>query len=298
LTGCPTTPPSATVVIATRNRCASLKRTLGKLQSLPESPEIIVADNGSEDGTPGMVQSLFPSARLITLDQNMGGAARTVGVAEASAEAVAFCDDDSYWLPGSLQCASRVMDEHPHIGVVAGRVLIGDAGRIDPTCLEMERSPLPPIAGLAFPRVLGFIACGAVVRRDAYLQAGGFHARFGIGGEEELLSLDLAARGWDLAYVPDVVARHFPSPVRDVTRRREIVTRNALWVSWLRDAAPDCVSSTARLVARAARDKAVRNGIKTAALGLPWITRERCPLPRHVQSARRLLQVDSRRASQ
>jgi len=290
LTGCATAPRPPTVVIATHNRCDSLKRTLRKLQSLPEYPEIIVVDNGSEDGTPGMVHRLFPSVRLIALNQNMGGAARTLGVAEARAETIAFCDDDSYWLPGSLQHASEILAAQPGLGIVAGRVLLGYARRMDPTCLEMDRSPLTPTADSAHRRVLGFIACGAVVRRSAYLQVGGFHVRFGIGGEEELLSLDLATHGWDLAYVPNVVARHFPSPDRDVDRRRETVTRNALWVSWLRDAPRDALFTTSRLAATAVRDVAVRNGIKAASTGLPWVMRERRPLPRRVQAARRLLQ--------
>ena len=297
VTSCPTAHRPPTVVIATRNRCDSLERTLRQLQSLPEDPEIIVVDNGSDDGTPGMVHRLFPSTRLIALDQNVGGAARTLGVVEARSETIAFCDDDSYWLPGSLERASEILTAEPRLGVVAGQVLLGEVRRVDPTCLEMERSPLTPVTDSAHPRVLGFIACGAVVRRSAYLHVGGFHVRFGIGGEEELLSLDLAARGWDLVYGPDVVARHFPSPVRDVNRRREIVTRNALWVSWLRDAARDVVTTTARLLRLAAGDEVLRNGVRAASAGLPWVTRERRPLPRRVQTDRRLLQENSRRGT-
>lgn len=39
-------------------------------------------------------------------------------------------------------------------------------------------------------RVLGFVACKAVVRRSAFLGCGGFHRHFGIGGEERLLTVD------------------------------------------------------------------------------------------------------------
>jgi N-acetylglucosaminyl-diphospho-decaprenol L-rhamnosyltransferase len=37
--------------------------------------------------------------------------------------------------------------------------------------------------------VLGFVACGAVVRRSAFLEADGFHPRFEVGGEESILVL-------------------------------------------------------------------------------------------------------------
>ena len=142
---------------------------------------------------------------------------------------------------------------------------------------------------MPYPSVLGFIACGAVVRRRAYLQAGGFHPRFGIGGEEELLALDLSAHGWDLVYVPDLVARHFPSSVRDVTRRRQIVTRNSLWVTWLRGHPREVVARTGQTLRVARRDPVVRDALSSASAGMPWVVRQRRRLPRRVEAARRLL---------
>src|SRR3712207_8738424 len=41
---------------------------------------------------------------------------------------------------------------------------------LDPTCVAMARSPLDVGTSLPGPAVLGFVACGAVVRRDAYLE--------------------------------------------------------------------------------------------------------------------------------
>jgi hypothetical protein len=110
--------------------------------------------------------------------------------------------------------AELVRARHPDVQVV---------------CQEMADSPLQPADDLPGPPLLGFIACGAVVRRDAFLEVGGFDARLGVGGEEELLALDLAARGWGLAYVDEVVAHHYPSPSRDPADRRRLLVRNALW---------------------------------------------------------------------
>jgi hypothetical protein len=97
----------------------------------------------------------------------------------------------------------------------------------------MARSPLgsaPP-----GPDVLGFVACGAVVRRAPFLEVGGFDAVVHFPGEEERLSLDLAARGWRLVYVEDVVAHHVPSPQRSSPRRRaHLIARNALLTSVMR----------------------------------------------------------------
>ena len=278
--------PVPAIVIATRNRSSALQQTLEHLLALPEQPEIAVVDNGSADDTVDVVRMRFPSVRLLPLQRNLGGAARTLGVIAVSSDAVAFCDDDSFWQPGALDQARRLFHEHPRLGVVAAKVLLGDSHAVDPTCLAMQRSPLGRTSGLSYPSVLGFIACGSVVRRRAYLEAGGFHPRFGIGGEEELLALDLAAHGWDLAYVHDLVAHHFPSPVRDVAHRREIVTRNALWVSWLRDAPQQVVSRTGRAIRSARRDGTMRKGLKSATAGLPWVLKQRKRLPKRVEDAR------------
>ena len=60
-------------------------------------------------------------------------------------------------------------------------------------------SPLPAAVDLPGPRILGFVACGAVVRRAAFREAGGFDAVVHFAGEEERVAIDLAAAGWGLA---------------------------------------------------------------------------------------------------
>jgi hypothetical protein len=106
---------------------------------------------------------------------------------------VAFCDDDTWWQPGSLWSAARLFDERPRLAVITGRVLIGPEQREDPICPQLARSPLPPEPELPGYPLLGFLAGASVVRRSAFLEAGGFESRFFIGKEVELLVMDLAA---------------------------------------------------------------------------------------------------------
>jgi hypothetical protein len=151
----------------------------------------------------------------------------------------------------------------------------------------MARSPLAHANDLPGPSVLGFLACGAVVRRRAYLNAGGFEPRFGVGGEEHLLALDLAAAGWGLAYVEQVVAHHHPSPDAAGRRdRRSVQLRNGIWAAWLRRPAGTALSRSAALVATSLRER--RPGVVLgAARGLPWVLRERRRLPAEVEQAER-----------
>jgi N-acetylglucosaminyl-diphospho-decaprenol L-rhamnosyltransferase len=267
---------AVTAVVVTRDRAADLERTLPH----HEAP-VVVVDNGSSDATAEVARR--HGALVFELGHNRGAAGRTVGVRAATTPYVAFADDDSWWAPGSLARAAAVLDAHPEVAVVAARVLVGQSGQLDAVCALMAASPLPPTA--AGPAVLGFVACGAVVRRAAYLEVGGFSDHFGIGGEEELLALDLAAAGWQLAYVDALVVHHHPSVSRDPRRRAVVQHRNALWTAWLRRPVRVGVST----VLGSCRAKDRRAGLLQALRGLPWVLRQRRPLPPHVESLRALL---------
>lgn len=283
-------PERVAVVMITRNRADEAVSAVGRLRSLPERPEVVVVDNGSSDGTAERLARFHPGVTVARSTANLGGAGRNVGVTLTDAPCVAFCDDDTSWAPGSLGKAAALLGSHPDLGLVCGRVLVGDDGREDPICAAMAASPLPANPERPGFPVLGFLACSAAVRRSAFLAAGGFERRFVVGGEEELLALDLATAGWGLAYVPEVVVHHHPSARRDTGQRRRIQARNALWASWLRHP-PDLVRArTARLGREALSDAAVRRGVADAVGELGWVLRYRRRLPPGVADAARRLE--------
>jgi len=280
-----------TVVIATRDRAHALDRTLRALRALPERPAVIVVDNGSTDGTSDVAREHGPDVDCIELRDNAGAAARNVGVARAATPFVALCDDDSWWAPGALSRAAEHLDRAPGLALVAARLLVGRERRLDPLSVTMVATPLPSddpsLPGLP---VLGFAACGAVVRRDAYLEVGGFHPRFGIGGEEQLLAIDLAHRGWALRYCDDVVAFHHPSPPQDRGARERRIVRNRLWTTWLRRPSRRAVQMTARAMIRARDEQAAREGVREAAAGWRWTLRERRVVRPEIDRQLRLLE--------
>ena len=280
--------PLPTVVIVTRDRREDLLRTLARLADLPERPEVVVVDNGSSDGTPAAVASARPAVRLLALDADRGAAARTVGVLAADGPYVAFCDDDSWWGAGALARARDLLDAHPAVGLLAARVLLPD-GEPDPTCAAMAASPLPSRPALPGPRVLGFIACGAVLRRDAYLATGGFHPRWGIGGEELPLAAGLADRGWDLVYASELVAHHHPSGRRDPGRRVAVAARNDLWSAWTLLGAGQALRATGAELAAASVDPRRLAGVGAAVASLPWALRRRSPVGPRVAAELSLL---------
>src|SRR4051812_12429689 len=225
--------PRISIVIITRDRCRDLLEALAHLRELPEAPRVIVVDNASQDGTADAVRREFPAVEVLALDENRGPAARNLGVQHATTPYVAFNDDDSWWEPGALSAAADLLDAHPHLALVNGHILVGPDQRPDPVCLEMAESPLPLEAGQPGRALLSFVACGAIVRRDAFLAVGGFHERLGVGGEEEIVGHRLALAGWQQSYVAEIVTHHHPSTERDHHSRRATQVRNALWTAWI-----------------------------------------------------------------
>ena len=280
-------PDRVTVVIATSNRRPELLRTLGRLRDLPEQPPVIVVDNASADDSPAAVRERFPGVTLRVLPRNAGAAARNVGVALAATPYVAFSDDDSWWEPGALARAATALDADSRLGLVAARTLTGPAREPDPVNALMARSPLRD-GGTA--EVLGFLACACVVRKEAFLRAGGFSQLLFFIGEERLLSYDLAAAGWARRYLPDVVAVHQPSAVRPASHlRRRAERRNLLLTAWLRRPVPVALAETLRLARDAVRDQDDRAALAAATRKLPAALRSRRRLPREVEHKVRVL---------
>lgn len=282
--------PDVTVVVVSRDRRDAVLTTLASLSALPERPPVVLVDNGSTDGTAAAVARAHPDVRVLQPGRNLGAVGRTLGVEAARTELVAFCDDDSGWAPGALPRAAEHFAAAPRLGLLAARVLVGPQARLDPVCASMARSPLPVRPDLPGRPVLGFLACGAVVRRSAYLAVGGFSPVVFFLGEETLLAQDLAAAGWGVCYVDDVVATHCPQPAHDRTGRDRLQARNALLSSWLRRPLPVTLGHTAGY-ARRARSPLWRGALLDALRRLPAALAARRVLPPEVERQVRLLEL-------
>lgn len=202
----------------TWNRRERVLRTLGELVRLPEQPRIVVVDNASTDGTKEAVAERFPSVEVICAARNLGAAGRNLAAQRLEEPYIAFCDDDTWWEPNSLRRAADLLDDHPRLALVNARVVIEPDGCDDPACRSMAQSPLPQVLGLPGPSLLGFLGGASVLRRSAFLEAGGYPATVWLGGEEEWVAVELASRGWHMCYVPTLCVHHEPCRQREVGR--------------------------------------------------------------------------------
>src|SRR5271166_2839069 len=107
----PPDPGSVSAVIPTFNDVGRIGDALTSIveQTLPPA-EIVVADDGSDDGTERFVLD-FAARRAGTVDvryvrlptRSGDAAARNAGVAAARGEWIAICDSDDVWAPTKLE---------------------------------------------------------------------------------------------------------------------------------------------------------------------------------------------------
>ncbi|MFC3737120.1 glycosyltransferase family 2 protein [Paractinoplanes deccanensis] len=285
------------VVIITWQRRDEALAAVHRLRELPERPAVVLVDNGSTDGTAEAVRSAYPDVEVVALPENLGAVGRNVGVARLRTPYVAFCDDDTWWEPGSLARAADVLDEHDRLALVNARIVVEPGGADDPIVGELRDSPVPGPDWLPGPALGSFLAGASVLRREAFEQAGGFSERLWLGGEEELLATDLLSLGWELCYLPGLVVHHRASALRDATHRRRVGLRNTLWFTWLRRPFGAAVRRTLFLARSVPRDRTSALAVADALRGLPWLVTARRPRPAIVEARLAPLDEAQRRST-
>lgn len=112
---------SIAVVIPCLNAAATLPAQLEALagQGWDGAWEVLVADNGSTDGSQALVEEYrgrIPGLRLVDASDRRGQAhARNVGAAAATGEALLFCDADDEVAPGWLAAMAGALAEHSFV---------------------------------------------------------------------------------------------------------------------------------------------------------------------------------------
>jgi glucosyl-dolichyl phosphate glucuronosyltransferase len=210
--------PKLSVILPTFNRAQSLKRALGALlrqSAMPGSYEVIVVDNNSNDGTPGVV-ALVDDRRVHLVSEPRQGLsyARNSGLTAATAPIVAFTDDDVEVAPDWVETIICTLARHPNVDGMGGRVLPAwESGR--PRWLTREHwGPLAlqdhGDARRVFDRStpIGLIGANVAFRREVFDRVGTFspavqRVKDGIGSTEdhELLAR-LYASGGRMLYLP------------------------------------------------------------------------------------------------
>lgn len=215
------------VIIPTYNRLAYLKDCVASVKAQSCSPiEIIVVDDGSDDGSVEWLRDTHPDVRLIE-QQNAGpGAARNRGAAEARGEYLAFLDSDDIWPSWALATYREVLAVHERPSLLFARYRDfadrPDFGAADPVTAEVY----PHFA--ASHQVAAFAGAGMMaIRRDAFERTEGF-PEDRLNGEDHDLALQLSdARGFVRVTGPVTVAHrvHPGNEMGDASKTARGITR-------------------------------------------------------------------------
>ncbi len=119
------------VAVVSYNTRALLRACLASLtarQAEGEATlEIIVADNGSTDGSLDMVRAEFPCVRVIETGGNIGfGRANNLALRDARGRCFCLLNSDAEALPGALRKTLAFLDAHPDVGLAGGQLLWPD----------------------------------------------------------------------------------------------------------------------------------------------------------------------------
>lgn len=107
------------VVVPAYNAERTIGATLeSALHQTHRETEIIVVDDGSTDGTAGVVAAFGERIRYLRQPNAGAAAARNTGIAAARGEFVALLDADDLWLPQKLEQQLAYFDAHPEVGAV------------------------------------------------------------------------------------------------------------------------------------------------------------------------------------
>lgn len=126
----PTVEPLVTAVIVNWNTVALLERCLASLVEFGGAGaplEVVVVDNGSDDGSVELVRRDWPDVALIECDTNLGyQKANNLGMAAARGSHLLLINADAFLTSGCLDLLLARMDADPRCGVVGPRLAYRD----------------------------------------------------------------------------------------------------------------------------------------------------------------------------
>jgi glycosyltransferase involved in cell wall biosynthesis len=207
--------PVCSVIIPTYNRHEVLRRCLDALaaQTVPAgSFEVIIADDGSTDGTEAMVATWAAGATLPVRyfhQRNAGAnAARNAAIRLANAPILLIINDDTIAVPGLLAAHLVMHGAYPGEAVcVLGRMTISPELRPSLFAALHHDASFRQFAGRTELGWDAFFTCNLSVKRDFLLRHGLFDEALRWHEDIEL-GERLVRHGLRLLYCPEALGLH------------------------------------------------------------------------------------------
>jgi len=199
---------TVSVVIPTFNRKNFLEKLIQSLleQSYPkENYEIIVADDGSTDGTEDLIRQMQKKTALLKYyrHENRGpSSARNLGIEKSSGTIIGFVDSDVIADRDWIRNALPYFEDETVMGV-EGKTIVPNPQDMTPFTHEAENR-----------KGNNFLSCNIFYRKTALEKAGGFDERFYDGQlkvyhrMDSDLAFTILENGGKIPFAPRVLVRH------------------------------------------------------------------------------------------
>jgi GT2 family glycosyltransferase len=212
--------PLASVIIPNWNGAHHLPTCLESLrrQTYPHV-EIVVADNGSTDGSLELLAQDYPKVQVLALGENRGFAgACNAGIEAGRGEFLVLLNNDTEVELGWVEEVVAAFLRDPEAGIVASKMLLfdrrntfhtaGDFYRIDG--IPGNRGVWQKDTGQYDREAYVFSACGgsAAYRRTMLDQVGVLDEAFFFSCEDVDLAWRAQLAGWRCVYAPQAVVYH------------------------------------------------------------------------------------------
>jgi GT2 family glycosyltransferase len=289
--------PTAAVVIPAWNSLDYLPACLESLSRQPEERELLVVDNGSDDGTGAWLA--HNGVPHLSLERNIGFApAVNLGAGRTEAQAVLVLNADTVLEPDCLGGLLRALDAGPDLGGVQPRIVqlgteppqLYSAGQClsrDGRAFEVGAGEPVGTAPDAAREVFGVCGAACLLRRELFAELGGYQERYFAFYEDVDLNVRARIAGWRFSYVPEAVVGHAGNAAwisgfeRPRAQNARLVARNRLatQIKFMpstalpRIAAVEIASLGRALAQR--RFRATLRGKLAALRWLPWLMAER-----------------------
>jgi GT2 family glycosyltransferase len=211
------------IMVINYNGLRWLSRCLSTVQNT-EYPnfKVYLIDNASVDGSVEYVREKYPSVKIIRNLSNVGFAeAYNKVISQIEAEYVVLLNNDTEVLnPRWLSHLVRVANEEPKVAAVATKMVSMEDHRL-----------LESVGGMGIPYWRGFVDIGreevdmdqypdgfepfafcggaALIRKSAFIDAGGFDEKFFLYFEDPDLSWRLRLLGWKVRYASEAKVAHY-----------------------------------------------------------------------------------------
>lgn len=236
---------SVAVIIVNWNGMPQLPACLLALsrQDYPDV-EVIVVDNGSQDGSAAFIAANYPTTRILQNRTNTGfAAACNQGIQATDAEFVALLNNDTVVHPGWVGAMVAHMAD-PGVGMCACKLLLMTHGSqmIDALGVAVDRlgyawgiaggQPDDPTHSPPMAQLLGPSGGAGLYRRRMLAELDGFDADFFAYLEDVDLAWRAQWAGWRCAYAPDAIVYHLHSATstRIPGLKSRLLARNRIWM--------------------------------------------------------------------